>query len=269
MGHPVGSIVGGGEPVLILGIETATDRVGVALGDRDSVVALVEIDRGRRHAEMLMPAVEFACREADVGLAEIAAVAVDTGPGLFTGMRVGIATAKALARVLRVPTVGVGSLELLAHPLRHDDRLVASVLDARKGELFYRFHRFDDAAAPARPVSEARCASVDELEADLRERGVDAVCVGDGARLHGERLSAIPRCSVAASSLARPSAASVVEIARRRVNREEWVEPSKLAAEYLRLPDAQINWSTREASAVNTNTTRTVTETDAPTGNPT
>lgn len=249
----MGSTVGGGDLVLILGIETATDRVGVALGDRDSVVALVEIDRGRRHAEMLMPAVEFACREADVGLAEIGAVAVDVGPGLFTGMRVGIATAKALSRVLRVPTVGVGSLELLAHPMRDDDRLVASVMDARKGELFYRFFRFDDASSPARPVSEARCASVDELEADLRERGVDAVCVGDGARLHLERLSTVPRCTVAAASMAHPSAASVVEIARRRANREQWVEPGALAAEYLRLPDAQINWSTRESPNTNTN----------------
>lgn len=238
---------------MILGIETATDRVGVALGERDSVVALVEIDRGRRHAEMLMPAVEFACREADVSLPEIGAVAVDVGPGLFTGMRVGIATAKALARALNVPTVGVGSLELLAHPLRGDDRLVASVIDARKGELFYRFFRFEDSSArPVRPVSEARCASIDDLEADLRERGVEATCVGDGARLHLDRLSAVPHCTVAASSVAHPSATSLVEIARRRVDREEWTDPGSLAADYLRLPDAQINWSTREATSSST-----------------
>lgn len=253
MVHPLERPFVGGIDVLILGIETATDRVGVALADRESVLALVEIARGRRHAEMLMPAVEFACREADVTMAEVGVVAVDVGPGLFTGMRVGIASAKALARAMRIPTIGVGSLEVLAHPLCHDDRLVASVIDARKGELFYRFFRFDaptgsTARPSARPVSEARCASIDDLEADLRERGVEAICVGDGARLHAERLTAIPRCSVGSSSSAHPSAAALVEIARLRANREEWVEPGVLAAEYLRLPDAQINWSTRESA---------------------
>jgi len=254
--------------VILLAIDTATESVSVALHDGEDVTAFSEIRSDRQHAEALTPMIGHVCEQARIDVRDVGAIAVDVGPGLFTGMRVGIATAKALSRVLRVPTVGVGSLELLAHPMRDDDRLVASVMDARKGELFYRFFRFDDSSSPARPVSEARCASVDELETDLRERGVDAVCVGDGARLHLERLSTVPRCTVAAASMAHPSAASVVEIARRRANREQWVEPGALAAEYLRLPDAQINWSTRESPITNSNTNPNPNTTGGPTKDP-
>ena len=88
--------------MLILALETATESVGVAIGTSDGPMATVEVARGRRHTETLVPAVDFVCRQADVALAEVTAVAVDVGPGLFTGMRVGIATAKAFAMALDV-----------------------------------------------------------------------------------------------------------------------------------------------------------------------
>ncbi len=84
--------------MLTLGIETATPQVSVAIGGHEGVIGLIEIARGRRHAETLVPAIEFLGRQTDIALDEISVIAVDVGPGLFTGMRVGLATAKALAR---------------------------------------------------------------------------------------------------------------------------------------------------------------------------
>ena len=127
--------------MLILGIETATEQVSVALGGHEGVIALFEVARGRRHAEILTPAIEFVCAQADIGLDEIGLVAVDVGPGLFTGMRVGLAAGKALAQALRVPMIGISSLDLLAFPHRRSDRVVVPVIDARKGEVFYAMYR--------------------------------------------------------------------------------------------------------------------------------
>src|SRR4051794_23926650 len=127
--------------VLILGIETATQQVSVAIGGHEGVIGLFETSRGRRHAETLVPAIDFLCDRADIGLEDIAVVAVDVGPGLFTGMRVGLATAKALALALRVPMIGISSLDLLAFPHRRADRLVVPVVDARKDEVFYAMYR--------------------------------------------------------------------------------------------------------------------------------
>ena len=127
--------------MLILGIETATEQVSVALGGHEGVIALFEVGRGRRHAEIVTPAIDFICAQSDIGLDELGLIAVDVGPGLFTGMRVGLSTAKALAQALRIPMIGISSLDLLAFPHRRSDRVVVPVIDARKGEVFYAMYR--------------------------------------------------------------------------------------------------------------------------------
>ena len=104
--------------MLILGVDTATPQVSVAVGGHEGVLSATLSARGRQHAESLIPAVQFACQQARIELRDIGCVAVDLGPGLFTGLRVGVAAAKAMAHALRVPMVGVTSLDLLAFPVR-------------------------------------------------------------------------------------------------------------------------------------------------------
>src|SRR5437879_1653601 len=127
--------------VLILGIETATPQVGCAIGGHEGVLASFHAARGQRHAETLAPAIEFTRRQAQVEFEELGAIAVDIGPGLFTGLRVGVATAKALAQALRIPMIGVSSLDLLAFRVRYTNRLIVAVLDARRGAIFYDHYR--------------------------------------------------------------------------------------------------------------------------------
>ena len=231
--------------MLTLGIETATERVSVALGSHEGLVGLVEITRGRRHAETLTPAVEFICRQADVRLSEIGAIAVDVGPGLFTGMRVGIAAAKAMAHALRINIVAVDSLEALAHGAGGiaDGRVVASVIDARKGELFYALHRVDGEAVQR--LGDPVCGDVDELVSDLLGRSQSTLLVGDGALKNAERIAESFACEIADAAHAHPSAASLVALGHARALREQWSEPDRVEACYLRRPDAEINWTTR------------------------
>src|SRR4051812_48840765 len=125
--------------MLILGIDTATPQVSVAVGGHEGVLALTQTSRGRQHAEILAPAIEFTCRQARVELSEISVVAVDLGPGLFTGLRVGVSAAKAMAHALRVPMIGVPRLHPLALPLPFSSPLIRAGLAARPGEPFYAF----------------------------------------------------------------------------------------------------------------------------------
>ena len=83
--------------MLILGIESSTVQIGCAIGGHEGVLASAHSAKGKRHAENLTPAIDFISTQAQVTLSEIGLVAVDVGPGLFTGLRVGIATAKGLA----------------------------------------------------------------------------------------------------------------------------------------------------------------------------
>ena len=229
--------------MLILGIETATERVSVAIGGHEGVIGLFEVTWGRRHAETLVPAIEFVCRQADIELDEISVVAVDVGPGLFTGMRVGLAAAKSIAQALRVPMIGISSLDLLAFPCRHTDRVVVPVIDARKDEVFYAMYR--QVPGGVQQVAEPMVGPVDELVADLLARSQDALLVGDGAlRYRNEILDGF-HCEFGGD--AHPSAGPLVQLAHAQALREEWVNPWEIEPIYLRAPDAQINWSTRAA----------------------
>ena len=110
---------------LTLGIATATSQVGVALAGPDGPVASLHVRQGRRHAELLAPGIETLMRMAGVGMSSVGRIAVDIGPGLFTGLRVGVATAKALASARDLPIVGCSSLEVLAHAHHGGGRPVA------------------------------------------------------------------------------------------------------------------------------------------------
>jgi tRNA threonylcarbamoyladenosine biosynthesis protein TsaB len=228
--------------VLILGIETATQQVGVAVGGHEGVIATFEVARGRRHAEILTPAIEFTLKQADIELDEISCIAVDVGPGLFTGMRVGLAAAKALAQALRIPMIGISSLDLLAFPCRHTDRVVVPVIDARKGEVFWSMYR--QVPGGVQQVAPPTVGPVDDLVADLLARSQDVLCVGDGAERYRDEILEGYRCEI--SGPAHPPVGSLVQLAHARALREEYLRPGEIEPVYLRAPDAQINWSVRE-----------------------
>lgn len=229
--------------MLILGIETATERVSVAVGGHEGVIGLFEITKGRRHAETLVPAIRFVMEQADIELDEISVVAVDVGPGLFTGMRVGLATAKAIAQALRVPMIGISSLDLLAFSSRHAEKVVVPVIDARKGEVFYAMYR--QVPGGIQQVADPMVGPVDELVADLMARNQDVLCVGDGARRYRDEIVEGYHCEIGGDD--HPSASPLVQLAHARALREEWVNAREIEPLYLRAPDAVINWATRES----------------------
>lgn len=230
--------------MIILGIDTATPQVGCAIGGHEGVIASFSTAKGKRHAETLVPAIDFLCRQSHVELDEIGAIAVDTGPGLFTGLRVGVATAKAMASALRVPMVGVSSLDLLAFPLRTSNRRILSVVDARRGEVFYASYR--QVPGGVQRLSEPQVGSPDQLCSEIQALGEDVLAVGDGARRYADQLVDLIKVEIADAGLAYPSPSSLVQLAHARALREEFVNPWELQPVYLRKADAEINWVSRE-----------------------
>ena len=175
---------------------------------------------------------------------EVGAIAVDIGPGLFTGLRVGIATAKAIAQALRVPMIGISSLDLLALPRPASAAgCIAAIIDARRGEVFYAFYRQVPGGVQrvGDPVVAHQRSSPSELLAPREER----LLVGDGAVRYARRLRRPATVELADEGLEHPSAASLVQLAHAQALREEFVQPWELAPMYLRAPDAEINWSVR------------------------
>ena len=229
--------------MLILGIESATAQVGVAIGGHEGVLASAHSARDRRHAESLTPQIKFVCEQARVELSEIGCVAVDVGPGLFTGLRVGIASAMAVAHGLGVPMIGVSSLDLGAFAVEHSRRLIVPCYDARRGEVFSAGYR--SVPGGVQRVSDPLVSTPDELAAELMAGSDDVLMVGDGGERYRDQFSGISHLEFAGTGLQFPSARSLVELAHPRALREEFVQPNEIEPMYLRLPDAEINWKTR------------------------
>jgi tRNA threonylcarbamoyladenosine biosynthesis protein TsaB len=261
--------------MLILGIESASDQCGCALANEAGVIAETRLALPRRHAEALAPQMRFVCEQAGVALADIEAVAVDHGPGLYTGLRAGLATAKAAAAALEIGVVPVGSLEALAYgaaAVAQPGETVLSALDARRGEVFWAWYRV---AAPAPeppaavpggstelsgggpaggegdpfsaghvrlvPLSAPQVGPPTDLPAGLssgdRPTG-RTIVVGDGALRHAD-LPAVDHVVLAGPELRYPSPASVALLGRRRALAGGTVTPAEVDALYLRSPDAK------------------------------
>lgn len=230
--------------MIILGIETATAQVGCALGGVEGVFASFHSSKGRRHAETLAPAIRFVCETAQVDLQAISVVAVDIGPGLFTGLRVGIATAKAMASALRVPVIGLSSLDLLAHQVRHSPRLIVPVIDGKRGEVFSATYRHVQGGIQR--LSEPRVGTAADLANELRARREEALLVGDGALRYADVLAEDSgQIELGQVGTQWPSAADLVELAQPRALREEFVQAWELEPLYLRKSDAEINWDAK------------------------
>lgn len=231
--------------MLIVGIESATARVGCAIAGNPGVLAAAHTTRGRQHAEALAPQLDFVRRQAGIEWRDISVVAVDVGPGLFTGLRVGISTAMALAYALRVPMIGVASLDLVAYPARFSPRLIAVAIDARRGEVFSALYR--KVPGGVQRLSEPRVVSPDVLASDLSATGEECLLVGDGAIRYADVFDGNPRCEGADPALAHPSADSLVQLAHARALREDFVSPAELRPVYLRKPDAaEAAWTSRD-----------------------
>jgi tRNA threonylcarbamoyladenosine biosynthesis protein TsaB len=232
--------------MLICGIDTATAQVSVAVGGHEGVLASTQSSRGRQHAEVLTPAIQFACKQARIEYSEISVVAVDLGPGLFTGLRVGVAAAKAMAHALSVPMIGVPSLDLLAFPVRFTSRLIVATIDARRGEIFYAFYR--QVPGGIQRLSDHQVGTPDDLASELLAAGEECLLVGDGAIRYREVFEGLKKCEIVEEGFAYPSATSLVLLAHAQALREQWVKPWDLEPLYLRKPDAEINWATRPNS---------------------
>jgi tRNA threonylcarbamoyladenosine biosynthesis protein TsaB len=233
--------------VLLLALDTSTAQVSVAFGDAGAVLGAVQLAGGRRHAEQLVPAIEHLRDECGVRLDHLAAVAVGIGPGLFTGLRVGVTTAKVMAQALRIPVVGVPSLDLVAYPLRHTERAIVAVLDARRREVFAA--RYQPVPGGVQRVSDyavhAPAELVAGLGADVADFPHGLLLAGDGIARFPEAFAALEHAEVAGPEFASPSVAALVALATAHAEREEFEQPADLRPLYLRQSDAEIAWDTR------------------------
>src|SRR5690606_8635193 len=129
-------------------------------------------------------------------------------------------------------------------PVRWTPRLVVAAIDARRGELFTASYR--QVPGGLQRLDDYRVARPDDLAGDLEATGEDVLLVGDGALRYQAAFEELSRVELADQGLAYPSAGSLVQLAHARALREDFMQPWDLEPLYLRRPDAEINWTTRD-----------------------
>jgi tRNA threonylcarbamoyladenosine biosynthesis protein TsaB len=231
--------------VLVLGIETSTPRASVALVTQTEVVASYEIGRGKSQDQVLMPATQALLADADLRFDQIGGVAVGLGPGLFTGLRVGVATAKSLAQTLGISIVGMSSLDVLAHSVRYTRRVICTCVDARRSEVFWAFYR----ATPGgvQRLTDFRCAPAEHCANEIEARGEGVLVVGNGPHLYPLAFSEGTRdLEIAGIGVATPTAIPLAELAVSRLLREDSDRLADVRPLYIRKSDAEMTWEARE-----------------------
>jgi tRNA threonylcarbamoyladenosine biosynthesis protein TsaB len=237
--------------VNIAALETATETVGVAVQTEAGVQAELALTGRRRHVESLTPALEHLLGQAGLRPADLHVVAVDVGPGLFTGLRVGVAAAKGLAQSLGLRVATATSLEILlaaAEEAGHRGRLLA-VVDARRGEVFAAA-RVVGAAGGAGDALGPGLFGPDALAAALRRwRGDRVLAFGDGAQRYRDVLVAVPGVGVVSPALSYPPPATLLRMSVARLaTGEKPLAPTDVVPLYMREADATSNFARVESA---------------------
>ena len=179
------------------------------------------------HARELLPAIADVMERADVSYADLDAIAVGLGPGTFTGLRIGVATARALGKANEIPLRGVSSLAVLAAGLPAGARL--PLIDAKRGEVYAALFEDDDERWPPAALS------VEALLERLRETRASPQAAGDGSLRFRDELEA---AGVAVAPAESPlHVVSAAHLCRRALHAPD-VEPEQVIPNYLREPDA-------------------------------
>ena len=226
--------------MLLLCIDTSTPQVGVAIGSDDQVIGRIQLARPQHHAEHLAPAIAYLLEQLDLSLDQLSGIGVGIGPGLFTGLRVGVTTAKVMAQALRIPLIGVPSLDLLAFEVRYADRLVVPALDARRGEVFWSTYR--QVPGGVQRLSEYEVGAPADVCGELMAKGEEVLLIGDGALRYREQFYELERAEFGPPGLSYPSVSALVELTRAKFQREDFSQPRDVHPLDLRLSDAEMNW---------------------------
>jgi tRNA threonylcarbamoyladenosine biosynthesis protein TsaB len=231
--------------VIVVAIETSTPQSSVAIGSEAGLIARISV-AGKSRQEAVTPALDYLLTSSGLGLDQVGGIAVGVGPGLFTGLRVGVETAKTLAQVLSVPILGISSLDILAFGVRYTQKRIVAVIDGRRGEVFWS--RYHPGPGGVIRETEPAVARPDELVDTLADGGQDVLAVGNGAILYRDALREVLTVEFASVMVAHPDAAALAELALPRFLGEEHDRLTDVVPMYIRKSDAEIAWDQRARS---------------------
>lgn len=223
----------------VLGIDTASNVATVAIIDGDKMVCEYSLNHKKTHSQKLMPLISELFAACEMDILDIDVIATSIGPGSFTGLRIGIATAKALAHALDKPLVGVSTLEAMAYNLPYCEHIITPIMDARRSQVYTAIYRWCDASPIT--LQPPQALAIEELYGILLKYQEKVVFIGDGVAVHKEYLTNVfgKRALFATAACNMQRAASVAVLGALKAQCGDTVSYTQLLPEYLRMSQAE------------------------------
>lgn len=232
----------------ILAIDTATQVSSVAVASADKLAAELTMQAKLTHSETLMPHIKEVLRMANVRKEQLEGIAVSIGPGSFTGLRIGLAAAKAMAYALELPIVGVSTLKALAYHYPVPGIHIVSLLDAQKGNAYRESYEWEKRALTV--VNPVEILPIAEILAECAESGRETVVLGDIAarRIRG-KVDLPANVTVAPAHLVMPRAACVAMLGLQELAAGHTDNVMNMEPVYIRRSEAEVLWEKRHPEA--------------------
>ena len=229
----------------ILSVDSSATVASVALSESGRLLAEYTLNNKNTHSETLLPMIESLLSFFSMEIGDVDLFAVSTGPGSFTGVRIGTATVKGLAFASDKPCVGVSTLEAIAYNLRFHKGIVCPVMNARRSQVYTAIFRSD--GEKLERLTEDLAISIAELDRMLAEYNEETVLAGDGYDIciGGSEKTAVRPVP---ERLRHQSAFSVAEAALASYESGKYCSDAELGVEYLRPSQAERERSEREAA---------------------
>lgn len=232
----------------IFAADTSAKSASVALVENGVIKGEFFINTMLTHSETLMPMVDTLFKSVHIEPKDVDYFAVNSGPGSFTGLRIGIAAVKGMSFAPDKPCVSVSTLESMAYNISADRAVICAVMDARCSQVYNALFEVNDGKIVR--MCEDRALQIDELTAELSECTEKIILVGDGARLCFDKMSqSLKNLELANENVLYQRASSTAFAAEKLIENGETVTSSQLMPSYLRLPQAQRELLARKNSA--------------------
>ena len=227
-----------------LGIETSSLVSSVALMDEHNLIGELTIQAGLTHSEQLVPHIDMLLRASQVDRNELKGIVVSIGPGSFTGLRIGMGTAKAMAYALQTPLYGVMTMDSLARNVSYTDHTICTVIDAQKKHVYAGIYQYEDHELVCK--EEPFVIPASDLLDRFRANDDKVLFLGDGIK-RIEKLLEEKDTNLTILDISQriPKASSLLLAGRKLIDTNEVSDPMDMVPYYIRRSEAEVLWEER------------------------
>lgn len=223
----------------ILALDSSGLVASVALVENEVLLAEYTVNYKKTHSQTLLPMLDTIGTMIDLDLNTIDGIAIAAGPGSFTGLRIGSATAKGLGLALDKPIIGVPTVDALAYNLYDCEKIICPMMDARRNQVYTGFYTFEEHRLKV--IREQTAAAVTDVAAWLNEMGREVIFLGDGVPVYRNLLQqemCVPY-SFAPAHVNKQRAGAVAALGEFYFSQGKVLGAAEYQPEYLRLSQAE------------------------------